>query len=249
MSDTAPLSDRGLSEFPSRWGYFRNAILGAVLAVLLGLGIVVFLVVSNAQQADKADEQEGKKDNVIKTALQQCELLLAKGENCVLSPSEIRKGEPPPKPFTEDQIRSFARDAVADYLKANPAPKGLTPQQVVDIAMTYLRENAPPGRLPTAEQLSAAIRAEIAANPTLRGDAGPSGAPGGTGPQGPQGDKGEKGDGPSQAEVQAAVEQWMKDHPPNPCPEGYAFQERRVDEIVCVKTVIEPTDPEPTATP
>jgi len=93
--------------------------------------------------------------------------------------------------------------AVARYLSLNPIP---APQLVVEAVAAYFAANPPPSGAPGRDCDPAVI-------PECRG---------------PQGEKGDKGDPPTAQEIQAALEQYIRENPNVLCPRGGSFAQLRV---------------------
>lgn len=121
--------------------------------------------------------------------------------------------------------------AVAQYVAANQSRFGPSPQQISAAVAAHLEENPPPS--------------------------GPPGEPGQDGEPGAKGEKGDKGDPPTQQEIQAAFDAYIRDNPNALCPRGGSFAQLRVqladggtaDTWTCVVQVLPPSSTTPTPAP
>jgi hypothetical protein len=105
--------------------------------------------------------------------------------------------------------------AVAQYLAANPVrPGSPTPQQLGASLAGYFATNPPPSGEPG--------QPGVDGQPGQDGQPGANGAPGEQGPQGPQGPP------PTAEQIQAAVADYLRDHPEALCPNGGVFSQLRV---------------------
>lgn len=233
---------------PPLWrrSYIRRLLIIGAMLVAVVLTLIITLAVLNQQKADKVEDEQSKKDTAIDQAVANCEIVKRYGGLCAADLEKILKGEKPPPPFTDEQVLKLINDALVQFKRENPDAVGVNEAKVLELLQTYLAAHPIPGRLPSDDQVRALIRQVIAGDPSLRGPAGPAGADGKdgapgadgatgpTGAQGPQGVQGPKGD-PGQTT----------------CPIGYHFEERRTDELVCVKDAVTETPPteEPPPTP
>lgn len=120
--------------------------------------------------------------------------------------------------------------AIAQYVSANSSRFGPSPQQLAATTATYFEANPPPSGQP--------------------------GVDGKDGEPGAKGEKGDKGDPPTQQEIQAAFEAYIRDNPDALCPRGGSFAQLRVqladggtaDTWQCV-VAITPSSPAPTPGP
>jgi hypothetical protein len=118
--------------------------------------------------------------------------------------------------------------AIAQYVSANASRFGPSPQQIGAAVAAHLTENPPP-----------------------------SGPPGAPGEPGAKGEKGDKGDPPTQQEIQAAFDAYIRDNPNALCPRGGSFSQLRVqladggtaDTWTCVVQVTPSTTTQPSAVP
>lgn len=111
-----------------------------------------------------------------------------------------------------------------------PGP-GPTVQQIADAVAQYLRAHPPTnGRVPTTEEIARAVTEYLLSHPPTAGKPGATGSQGIQGPQGEQGPAGPKGE-PGDAGKDGITT----------CPDGYHFEERRADEITCVKNTTKPS--------
>jgi len=226
-------TDMELLETP-RWKRpgVRGVLIGAAALLLAGAALFVFLALTNGRQAQQIDEEQDKKETAIDQAVANCQAIKLLGGICPADANEIRRGEPAPAPYTDEQVIRIVNDALVQFKRDNPDAVGLGEDKVLEIVRSYLTANPQPGRLPSDDQVRALIRQVIAADPSLRGPAGANGTDGvdgAVGPQGPQGEKGDKGDTGETT-----------------CQPGYHFEERRGDELVCIRdAVTPPPDPDP----
>ncbi|GAA3957709.1 hypothetical protein GCM10023085_45270 [Actinomadura viridis] len=98
-----------------------------------------------------------------------------------------------------------------------------TQAEIAAAVTRYLRDHPPPqGRAPTMAEIIAAVAGYLrehppAAGPTgpigPSGPAGPSGAPGKDGQDGAAGRDGEPGPPPTEAQIRAAVQEYLSTHP------------------------------------
>ena len=195
------------------------------------------LAVTTNQKADEADKKQSQADTAKSQALANCQTIKQLGGICPADADEIRKGNPPPPPYTDEQVLKIVNEALVQFKRDNPDAVGVNEAKVLELVQSYLAAHPIPGRLPSDDQVRSLIRQVIGGDPSLRGpqgdtgatgaqgssgEAGPAGSQGPAGEPGPKGDKGEPG--------------------PTTCPVGYHFEERRTDELVCVKDVV--PDPE-----
>lgn len=92
--------------------------------------------------------------------------------------------------------------AIAQYVASNSTRFSPSPQQIAAATAAYFETNPPPS--------------------------GPPGVDGQPGEPGAKGEKGDKGDPPTQQEIQAAFEAYIRDHPNVLCPRGGSFAQLRV---------------------
>ena len=223
-----------------RWhapGTRRLILLAIAAAAVLGASLFIMLAVTTNQKADEADKKQSQADTAKSQALANCQTIKQLGGICPADADEIRKGNPPPPPYTDEQVLKIVNEALVQFKRDNPDAVGVNEAKVLELVQSYLAAHPIPGRLPSDDQVRSLIRQVIAGDPSLRGpqgdtgatgaqgssgEAGPAGSQGPAGEPGPKGDKGEPG--------------------PTTCPVGYHFEERRTDELVCVKDVV--PDPE-----
>jgi hypothetical protein len=245
MSDTQPIgpvastgSDAVVPMSVWRRPYFRNAVLGAMLIAILAVVLVAFLVINNRNKAQQVDVEQGKKQTAINQAVANCQAIKRLGGICPADADEIRRGEPPPPPYTDDQVRKIVNDALVQFKRDNPDAIGINESKVLEIVAAYVMAHPQAGRLPSDDSVRVLIREVIAGDPSLRGPSGVNGADGKDGADGAVGPQGARGDeGPAGKDGSTT------------CPTGYHFEERRADELVCVKDAAAPPTDQPTQQP
>jgi hypothetical protein len=133
------------------------------------------------------------------------------------------KGDQGPGP-SDAQVQA----AVTGAFGAHPEwiKKGIDPAVLGAFVVNYLQAHPPKngkdGKPPTAEQISAAVLAQLQANPPSPGPSGPSGPPG------QKGEKGDQGPGPTDQQVADSVASWFQSHPLPNCPAGTTAQAHHV---------------------
>lgn len=152
---------------------------------------------------------------------------------------QLRKAESD-RQVLADQVQRLGG---VPMVSPSPGPRGErgeagrapTTAEISAAVFMYLREHPPSaGRAPTSGEISAAVTAYLKDHPPARGPSGATGSPGPrgepgetvTGPPGPAGKdgqdgkdstvpgpKGDQGPPPTAAQVEAAVEAWLREHP------------------------------------
>jgi len=139
--------------------------------------------------------------------------------------------------------------AVAGYLAANPiVPVGPSSTQLASALAGYFAVHPPPSGAAGPSGPSGAP-----GTPGATGATGPSGAAGPSGAPGAQGAKGDPGPAPTEAQIQQAFQDYIRQHPDALCPDGGSFGEIRVqlsnggsaDTYTCIVA----TYPSPTPSP
>lgn len=235
--DTAPLPVPPTIRAWHRPRIRRLILLGIAGAAVLAASLFIFLAITTNQKADEADKKQSQTDTAKSQALANCQTIKQLGGICPADADEIRKGNPPPPPYTDEQVLKIVNEALAQFKKDNPDAVGVNEAKVLELVRAYLTANPIPGRLPSDDQVRALIRQVIAGDPSLRGPAGADGRNGTDGKDGTNGKDGKDG-APGKDGTTT-------------CPTGYHFEERRTDELVCVKdAVVDPPPAEdPPATP
>jgi len=167
-----------------------------------------------------------------------------------VTPLQGERGDPG-RPPTPEEIQG----AVERYCAAHGDCAGRPPTtaEVAAAVAEYLIAHPPqPGRAPTAAEISAAVATYFTANPPPAGQRGPRGE------KGEPGATGERGPGPTPEQIDAAVAEWLDDHPvETTCPSGTTLQpvtfESGEDGLGCVNdeqpSPPETTEPTPTQEP
>lgn len=217
----------------------RLILLGIAGAAVLAASLFIFLAITTNQKADEADKKQSQTDTAKSQALANCQTIKQLGGICPADADEIRKGNPPPPPYTDAQVIEIVNDALAQFKRDNPDAVGVNEAKVLELVRAYLTANPIPGRLPSDDQVRSLIRQVIAGDPSLRGPQGDAGA------RGPQGEAGPAG--PAGAQGEAGPKGEKGDPGATTCPTGYHFEERRTDELVCVKDAV--VDPPPAEDP
>jgi hypothetical protein len=146
---------------------------------------------------------------------------------------------PIPAPGSTDDMQVIVAAATAKVLASLPDLHP-TAAQLGQAVAQFLAQN--PVTV-SSQQLAESLAGYFAVHPIPSGPTGPSGPPGpsGTpgapgetgqqgppGEQGPEGDKGDPGPPPTEAQIQAAFEDYIATHPDALCPQGGSFAEIRV---------------------
>lgn len=149
------------------------------------------------------------------------------------SPGVVGTPKPIPSPSPVGPSDVQVQDAVAVYFAVHPP---VAPGPDVATVRTFVAQYIaahPPAPGPTGPSGPSGSPGPPGASgvpgepgPTgASGDIGPSGPEGPPGPEGPQGPPGEVGS-PTDAQVQAAVNEWFATHPLPVCPDGFAPETR-----------------------
>lgn len=212
----------------------RLILLAIAAAAVLGASLFILLAITTNQKADEADKKQSQADTAKSQALANCQTIKQLGGICPADADEIRKGNPPPPPYTDAQVIKIVNDALVQFKRDNPDAVGVSEAKALELVRAYLAANPIPGRLPSDDQVRVLIRQVIAGDPTLRGPAGTDGKNGTDGKDGVNGKDGRDGNDGSPGKDGTTT-----------CPVGYHFEERRTDELVCVKDAA--PEPQPPA--
>lgn len=204
-----------------RPGLRKFFLAGIVAVALVGAAMFIYLAYKN-------DESQKDEETAKAQATANCRTIHQLGGICPAELDEIRRGQQPPPPYTDAQVTKIVNEALQQFQRDNPDAVGISEAKALEIVQNYVATHPTSGRLPSDDAVRALIRGIIAADPSLRGPAGVNGAdgkdgtPGARGPEGPAGPAGKDGT--------------------TTCPVGYHFEERRSDELVCVKDASEPPE-------
>lgn len=197
-----------------RLGDWAVVALSIVIAIALG-----WMVTQVQQQGARNDRQSEQIDALAGALTAEQEAAEDRGETPVApEPEELIEDPdaeaPPPERPSDEQVLT----AVQQYFREHPVEDGkdASPAAIAAAVINYLTENPPepgrPGPAPTAEQISSAVAAHLAANPP---PAGPPGA------DGADGTDGEDGHTPTSEEIQAELDAYLDAHPIEMCDPGW----------------------------
>ncbi len=237
MSDRGPLEVKPLPTPAAveRWKrpVVRNSILvGILIVALLGAGLFAYLAMANNQKQQQVTQNQDETDTARAQAAANCQTIKQLGGICPADLEEIRKGQPPPPPYTDQQVIKIVNEALAQFKRDNPDAVGLGEEKVLEIVQNYVATHPSPGRLPSDDTVRALIKEIIASDPSLKGPPGENGNPGIDGKDGIDGQDGKDGADGAKGD--------KGDPGSTTCPTGYHFEERRADELVCVRDTAQP---------
>lgn len=212
-----------------RWPIVAVALLGLIAAIIWG-----FAVSGAGAVEDQRDTAVAEKQDLGREVTEACArgdvVQSVDGRDLCQRAAQVQAEPPPPDPIlgqgergpgpTIEEINA----AVAAYCAARNNCSGRPPTtaEVAAAVAEYLTANPPqPGRPPTAAEISDAVTTWFAANPPQDGRDGQDGA------DGKDGEDGERGPGPTDEQIEAAVQAWLSQHPPPPgpsCPAGYTLE-------------------------
>jgi hypothetical protein len=183
--------------------------------------------------------QEHRMDALAAALEAEQQALEDRGETPVAADPEEIIEDPdvdPPAPVgpTDEQVQA----AVEAYFREHPVQDGenASPAQIAVAVINYLSENPPaqgePGPPPSAEQISNAVAAHLAANPPPPGPPGPAGTNGTDGKDGADGKDAEL----TSERIQAELDAYLEAHPPQRCDPGWEYG------VVTVLTTGPPTE-------
>lgn len=217
-----------------RLGDWAVALVAAAVAIVVTWGAVQ--TGRNAERINQQDEQIS---------------VLAQALGDEQSAAEAR-GEQPVAPDPDDLIEDPGEYTGPQGPSGPPGP-GPTAEQIAAEVEEYF-ETHPLAGQPTAAELAAAVASYLTGHPAevpddrlyeamavyFAANPPPAGQDGADGTDGAQGDPGPP---PTGAEIQAAVESYMAEHPLPMCPEGTSPEAHAVvtdegplDAVICVET-------------
>lgn len=214
-----------------RLGDIAVAVVSAAFAIVLAL-LVHRVAVMGQQltvfQQALSDEQSNVEGLGGEPVAPEPEDLL---EDPEYEPLPGPTGPPGPGP-TQAQIAA----EIAEYFEEHPLLGEPTAAELAAAVASYLADH--PAEVPN-DRLYEAMAVYFSANPP---PAGPPGADGADGQDGADGADGDPGPPPTGAEIQAAVEAYMAEHPLPMCPEGTSPEAHAVvtdegplDAVICVE--------------
>lgn len=214
-----------------RWPklFIASLVANVVIFALLALGL--FNVMSELASTQAAQAQTSADVDALRKAAEQSKPLgdqankelQQRGQNPVPIPE-------PGKGADTDVIVSAATARVLASIP-NPTPSNAQLGQAV---AQYLAANPVRPGQPTPQQISASLAGYFTTNPPPSGEPGKPGADGQPGQDGQPGAKGDKGDTgeqgqpPTAEQIEAAVADYLRDHPEALCPNGGTFSQLRV---------------------
>ena len=208
--------------------YWPRRVLPIVLILIVVLAALTSYTVFTLVGRQDATEA------AVSALRQQAETSKASGD--AANQQLEKRGQTPvpiPNPGTADDMQVIVAAATAKVLASLPDLHPTAGQLGQAIAQ-YVAANPITPLGPTPTQIAASLAGYLATNPIPPGPTGPSGAqgePGKDGKQGEKGDKGDKGDQgdpPTEAQIQQAFSDYIRDNPDALCVNGGSFSQIRV---------------------
>jgi len=211
------------------------------VAVALVAAAIAWMAVGADRQSDRVDHQDEQIAALSQALSDEQSAAEAEGLTPVAPPPDDLLDDPeyeplpgpsgPPGPApTAAQIGA----EVEQYFEEHPLLGQPTAAELAAAVASYLAEH--PAEVPD-DRVYEAIAVYLTANPPPAGQDGKDGADGTDGAQG------DPGPPPTGAEIKAAVEDYMAEHPLPVCPDGTSPEahavvtdEGPVDAVICVKT-------------